>query len=183
MLNNARNVSLALSQFVMTMNFPQGTMRIMGKTPKQWDPKLELDVLAQQSFSGYVIETLYNGQGIDECALIFRLGQGIGATYELHASNQTVSGDASLVLIGNAFAVDAGMLDVIELSTQQVDLITAFNAKLKFSKPLLKGQFRSLVKESFDAALLPRASGDSMASDSKESLFKKFGLAGIEQAR
>jgi hypothetical protein len=76
------------------------------------------------------------------------------------------------------------MLDIVELSTQQVDLITAFNAKLKFSKPLVKGQFRSLVKESFDAALLPRTSGEgTAASDSKESLFKKFGLAGIEQVR
>lgn len=183
MLNNAANVLLALSHFVISMNFPQGTMRIAGKTPKQWDPKMELDALAQQNFSGYVIETLYNGQGIDECALIFRLGQGIGATYELHASNQSISGDASLALLGNALAVEAGMLDVVELSTQQVDLITAFNAKLKFSKPLLKGQFRSLVKESFDSSLLPRASGDSTASDSKESLFKKFGLAGIEQVR
>ncbi len=166
------------------MNFPLGTLRLSGKTPKQWDPKTELDNLSQQNFSGYVIETLFNGQSIDECALVFRAGQAIGATYELHYSNQSVSGDASLSLIGNAFAAEAGMLDIVELSTQQVDLITAFNAKLKLSKPIIRGQFRGMVKDAFDSTLLPRTSVEGMAAvDSKESLFKKFGLAGIDQVR
>lgn len=164
------------------MNFPTGTLRLTGKTPKQWDPKQELDALAQQNFSGYVVETLFNGQNMDECALLFRLGQGIGAVYELHASNQSISGDAALGLIGNAFATEAGMLDIMELSTQQVDLITAFNAKLKLSKPISRGQFRALVKDNFDASVLPK-SGDAISTDSKESLFKKFGLAGIDQVR
>lgn len=158
-------------------------MRLSGKTPKQWDPRTELDNLAQQNFSGYVVETLYNGQGIDECALVFRSGQGIGATYELHFSNQSVSGDAALGLIGNALAVDAGVLDVVELSMQQVDLITAFNSKLKLTKPIVRGQFRGIVKEAFDRSLLPHSEAEGVAADSKESLFKKFGLAGIDQVR
>ena len=163
------------------MNFPLGTFRVQGKSTKQWDAKTELEMLAQQNFSGYVIETLYSSVGVDECALLFRAGQVTAATYEVHATNQALFGDESLAHVGNAFAATHGIIDVAELSSQQADLILAFNQKLKLTKPLQKGQLRALVKDTYDATLLQQSKvGGAIASESKESLFKRFGLAGIE---
>jgi hypothetical protein len=82
----------------------------------------------------------------------------------------------------NGYLVENGVLDIMELSTQQVDLVTAFNAKLKLSKPLLKGMFKPLVKDRYDPVLsqvIINAQNPSQPV-SKESLFKKFGLAGID---
>ncbi len=163
------------------MNFPIGNVKVQSKSVKQWDARAELENLSQQNFSGYVIETLYSSVGVDECALLFRSGQVIASAYEVHFSNQSLMGDESLAQVGNAFAAEYGVIDVSELSSQQVDLIVAFNQKLQLSKPLQKQQLRGLVKENYDSNLLQKSGNVSLPRvETKESLFKKFGLAGIE---
>jgi hypothetical protein len=163
------------------MNLPAGVTRVLGKSVKTFDPKKDLDDLSAAGFSGYVIESLFGDAGVEESAILFRQGQGMGAVYEYYASKQTLSGDEALPHVLNGFLSSFGVLDMVDLSVQQVDLVTAFNAKIKLSKPVMRGQFKSLVKESFDASLAKKVSpAKAPESASKESLFKKFGLAGIE---
>lgn len=163
------------------MNLPSGVSRVVGKSVKSFDPRKDLDDLAAANFTGYTVETLFGEHGIEESALLFRQGQGLGAVYEYYGLKQTLNGDDALVHVVNAFQSDLGVMDLVDLSVQQIDLVFAFNPKLKFAKPVVKGQFRALAKDSFDASLGKRLgpAADAGAS-SKESLFKRFGLVGIE---
>jgi hypothetical protein len=159
-----------------------GVSRFLAKNIKSYEPKRELEDLAASSFSGYLIESLFGSAGVEESALLFRNGQGVGAVYEYYGPKQSVHGDAALSHVMNGFLAENGILDLMELSVQQVDLVTAFNANLKLSKPLTKGMFKSLVKDRYDPSLSLSASKVQYPTQpaSKESLFKKFGLAGID---
>ncbi len=167
---------------VFSLNLPMGVSRILAKNVKTFDSRRELEDMAASSFSGYLVESLFGNAGVEESALLFRYGQGIGATYEYYGSKQTLYGDAALPHVMNGYLVENGVLDIMELSTQQVDLVTAFNAKLKLSKPLTKGLFKPLVKDHYDAALSKVVAAAQYPDQpvSKETLFKKFGLAGID---
>lgn len=163
------------------MNLPAGVTRTLGKSAKSFDPKKELDDLSASSFSGYVVESLFGELGVEESALVFRQGQALGCVYEYYALHQTLLGDDALAHVLNGYSSDHGVIDIVDLSVQQVDLVTAFNAGLKLSKPLSRGQFKPLVKDAFDATLVRRVGPAKVADSlSKESLFKKFGLAGID---
>lgn len=163
------------------MNLPAGVTRVIGKSVKTFDPKKDLDDLSAAGFSGYVVESLFGENGVEESAIIYRQGQGMGAVYEYYGLQQTLQGDEALVHVMNGFLSNFGVLDMVDLSIQQVDLVTAFNSKIKLSKPILKGQFKPLVKDSFDANLSKKMGpAKAVESASKESLFKRFGLAGIE---
>lgn len=167
---------------VFSLNLPMGVSRILAKNVKAFDSKRELEDMANASFSGYIVESLFGNAGVEESALLFRSGQGIGAVYEYYGSKQTLSGDMALPHVMNGYLAENGVLDIMELSTQQVDLVTAFNSKLRLSKPLMKGMFRPLVKDRYDAALSQVVANAQFPTQpvSKESLFKKFGLAGID---
>jgi hypothetical protein len=163
------------------MNLPTGVSRVAGKNVKSFEPKQALEELAQSNFSGYIAESLIGSFGLEEFALLFRNGQGMGVVYEYYGAHCTLNGDAALPHALNGFLAESGVLDIVELSPQQVDLVTAFNASLKLTKPIQKGQFKSLIKDRFDSGL-SQAIGTPVQSNepaSKESLFKKFGLAGI----
>lgn len=162
------------------MNLPTGTLKIQGQNAHQFDARKELDALSQNNFSGYVILSAFSEIGVDEGAIVYRSGQGIGCVFEYHGISQVVYGDEALQHFFNGLASQFGVIDVVELSLQQVDLVLAFNAKLKLQRPIARGNFKSLVRSSYDAKLAQSLSGEKPAeSQSKESLFKKFGLAGI----
>lgn len=163
------------------MNLPAGVTRVLGKNVKTFDAKKDLDDLSAAGFSGYVVESLFGENGVEESAIIYRQGQGMGAVYEYYGLKQTLQGDDALVHVMNGFLSNFGVMDMVDLSIQQVDLVTAFNPKIKLSKPIVRGQFRPLVKDSFDATLSKKIGpAKEVESASKESLFKRFGLAGIE---
>ena len=60
------------------MNLPTGVTRVAGKSVKSFDPKKELDDLCAAGFSGYIVETLFGENGLEESAFVFRQGQGLG---------------------------------------------------------------------------------------------------------
>lgn len=163
------------------MNLPAGVSRIVGKNVKTFDAKKDLDDLSAAGFSGYVVESMFGENGVEESAILYRQGQGMGAVYEYYGLKQTLQGDDAVVHVMNGFLSNFGVLDMVDLSIQQVDLVTAFNPKIKLSKPILKGQFKPLVKDTFDATLSKKIGpAKEVELSSKESLFKRFGLAGIE---
>ena len=162
------------------MNLPRGVLKAQGLNVRQFDSKKELDALSQDTFSGYVILSAFSEWGVDEGALLFRTGQGVGSVFEYHGISKVVYGDASVSHFFNALAAQFGAVDVVELSLQQVDLVLAFNAKLKLERPIPKGGVKSLVRSNYDSKLIQSISDQKPEeSQSKESLFKKFGLAGI----
>ncbi len=164
------------------MNLPTGVGKMFSRNVKAFDARRELEDLSANNFSGYVIESSLGAFGIEEAALFFRSGQAIGSVYEYYGFKLTLSGDEALPPVFNAFASDHGIVDVVELSNQQSDLVTAFNSKLKLSKPLTHGQFRAQVKDTFDATLVQKVAKVQRPEEAatKESLFKRFGLAGID---
>ncbi len=164
------------------MNLPTGVVKVSSRNVRSFEAKRELDELSQSNFSGYVIESLFGLFGLEESCLLFKNGAGTGAIYEYYGIKTTLQGDEAVLHVLNAFSAEHGVLDLVELTSQQADLVTAFNAKLKLSKPIQKGQFRGLVKEQFDSSLGQGVAKQAKpeAEATKESLFKRFGLAGID---
>ncbi len=164
------------------MNFPTGVTKILGKPVKSVDARPFLEELCQTAFSGYTVESLFGMGGVEESALVFRSGKVVGSVYEYHSSHQTLSGDESIPHVLNAFLSESGILDVVELSNQQVDLVLAFTAVLRLAKPLDKTSFRSLFPSAYNPRLGETISSHAQQSvfSTKESLFKRFGLNGIE---
>lgn len=162
------------------MNLPAGANRVLAKSTVLFNVKHELMDLSHSNFSGYVIETLLGSKGVDESAVIFRSGLIVGMVFEYHSLNKTLLGDSSIPHVANGFAAKHGVIDIVELSTQQVDLITAFNPAVKLSSPLKDNQLSVLVQSDFDSALYQKVSGQGLDKEvSRSSLFRKFGLAGL----
>jgi hypothetical protein len=164
------------------MNLPTGVNRALAKSTALFNAGHELEDLAKANFSGYLIETLLGKDGVDEAAIIFRNGQIIGSVYEYYGLKKTVSGDEAVPHVMNAFAARHGIIDTVELSVQQVDLTTAFNASIKLANPIPANKISSLAKQNFDSNLSQKVTADDPQKEvSRSSLFKKFGLAGLDR--
>ncbi|MDZ4256513.1 MAG: hypothetical protein U1C71_02820, partial [archaeon] len=135
------------------MNLPTGVFKAQGQSSRQFDAKKELDILARDTFSGYLILSTLSEIGVDEGALLFRVGQGMGGVFEYHGVSKILYGSESLPHVFNAMAAEHTVIDIVSLSLQQVDLVMAFNGKLALSKPLSKGQFSPFIKP-FDPQLI-----------------------------
>ncbi|MBI4044089.1 MAG: hypothetical protein HY392_00080 [Candidatus Diapherotrites archaeon] len=161
------------------MNLPIGEVVEQGLDLYELAVRELLESFIDRGFSGYLVATIQGFSGMEEGLLLFRQGVLTGAFFEYLSNNQAVHGDYSLQQVFNALAAEKGVVDIVALSVQQVDLITAFNDKLKISTPLDKSKLsRYFVKkysEKFAAEALANAVNPKTKGDSKN-IFKKLGL-------
>ena len=80
----------------------------------------------------------------------------------------------------NSFGADFVVADIISLTNQQVDLVTAFNDRWKITKPVDKNSVGKLIPKQFSADYAKQTLSEVLTkSESKKDLFKKFGLSGL----
>ncbi len=136
--------------------------------------------LMKKQFTGYIVVTINGYDGIEEGAILFRKGVIIGAGYEFMKYGVTIEGNDAFKIVLNAFKAKHGVIDIYSLTTQHMDLLTAFHEKMLIS---LKIEPKNLKK------IYPREFSDRYAKDvikqqeevTKYDIFKRAGIAGITE--
>ena len=136
--------------------------------------------LSRKGFSGYIALTIEGHTGIEEGLILFRNGEITGSVYEFLKLGQVFfSGDA-LQLSANASRALHGIVDVIELSKQQAELVIAFNDKMGFERPVQAKDLSRLMQSIYDIELVKKFVGGKLRKEeSKLDILKRIGLKEI----
>lgn len=92
-----------------------------------------LQELARKAFTGYLALMVKGAGGLEEGTIIYDSGKIIACTYEYLRHDKLMFGSDAFPRIANATAAKKGVVDLFQLSADQVKLITAFNDKMAFS--------------------------------------------------
>ncbi len=85
--------------------------------------------LKKKVFNGYLCEMVMGVGGIEEGVLLFDNGKIVAAWYDYLKYGKTIEGEGAIKRILNASAAKSGVLDIYQLTNDQVQLILAFNEK------------------------------------------------------
>lgn len=163
------------------MNLPVGVLKRQTVALNSLDIAKEFESLSDAGFSGYAVATIQGADGMDEALVLFNDGLIVGTVYTYCKYDFELKGPEAVDPCFNGLAAKQGVVDVNALSHQQVELVLAFNDKVKLSAPIQKRQFRSLFKASFDESASMRLLAKVKRSEeSRGDLFKRFGLGGLE---
>ncbi len=91
-----------------------------------------LKELARKAFTGYLALMVKGVGGLEEGTLIYDSGKIIACTYEYLRYDKLLFGSDAFPRIANAAAATKGVVDLFQLSADQVKLITAFNDMMAF---------------------------------------------------
>ncbi len=162
------------------MNLPVGEAIEQGIRLPDFDEKATLEMLADKMFSGYVVVTVEGFKGVEEGLLLIKKGAIVGALYEYTKHEITVLGDSALPQAFNAFAAKNGIAEIYSLSNQQVDLVTAFNDKIKTAQEIGKRSLGKYLAKKYDISFAEKTlEGVVSEHESKKDVFKRLGLSGL----
>lgn len=86
-----------------------------------------LNELKAKSFNGYICITVQGSGGIEDGTLVFDTGKIVAAFYDYLRYDKKLVGDAAMARVFNASAAKTGVIDIYQLTNEQVQLILAFN--------------------------------------------------------
>ncbi len=162
------------------MNMPVGEVISRNLNLREMDLRRLLEGFFDNKFSGYMVNTADGYDGLEEGILIFREGTLLAALYEYDLHGITVFGDSALAHVFNSFAAVYVVADIVSLTNQQVDLVTAFNDKSKLQKNVSKGDIGRLIPKVYSAEYARGVLTDVVKKEeSKVDIFKKLGLSGL----
>lgn len=162
------------------MNIPVGTVEERQLLFSEAEPFAKIKGLLQSEFDGYVVATVEGASGLEEGLLLLKGRVVVGAVFDSVRLGKQLYGALGLRLVLNLLKSSNGVFDVNRLSKQQVDLIIAFNEKIRLSKPLDSGMLSKLEPSAYRQDLVStELSVDLDASDSKHNLLKKFGIGSV----
>ncbi len=92
-----------------------------------------LKELSRKAFTGYLAVMIRGAGGLEEGTIIYDSGKVIACTYEYLRYDKLMFGSDAFPRIANATAAKKGVVDLYQLSADQVKLITAFNDKMAFT--------------------------------------------------
>lgn len=159
------------------MNLPVDEIKEQNLSLKDMNIKKKLVSLLEKKFSGYAILTIDGRSGIEEGALLFRDGEAIGAVFEYLRFGRSLFGDAALLHFLNASKAEFGILDIIGLNSQQIELIIAFNEKIELNKPVSAKDLAKIVPDKYNPKFAENELKSELSKkESKFDIFKKIGL-------
>jgi len=160
------------------MNLPIGEVISRGVNLKEIDVIRLISGLVKKKFSGYIVATLEGVKGLEEGILIFKSGVLTAAFYEYSLFGITVFGDSALPHVFNSFAGEYLIGDIVSLSNQQADLVTAFHDKAKVEGVVSEKEISRLIprvfSEKFSQSVLNKVVE---SKETKDDVFKKLGLS------
>jgi len=162
------------------MNLPVGeaVARMVSFDESRADERIAQ--LLNAGFSGYVVATAEGLAGIEEAVLLIRGNAVIGAIFEAVKSGAIFFGLDALRLSLNLLKAKKGVFDVNALSSQQIDLIIAFNEKVQLLQPVDMQTFGRLLPAEYRPQLVHDVlHGSQGPADDKEKVLKRFGLGSI----
>jgi len=160
------------------MNLPSGTI-IEENIPLKTEILMQkIKTVMEEHFSGYIIITCSGITGIEEAIFLIRKGELSAIIVNYDAIEKELIGEQALPHALNLLKAQHGIYDIIALTTQQIDLIIAFNEEIKLKK---KYDFRAIQKmlplkysEEFSKKLIEKET-----TKTKEELFKELGLTKV----
>ncbi|AJF60815.1 MAG: hypothetical protein J4224_01280 [Candidatus Diapherotrites archaeon] len=161
------------------MNLPVGDIIKQGIKLKEFDSRI-IESFYDKEFSGYLVASIEGYAGIEEGALLFKKGLLIGAFYEYLNYGITVHGNQAVQQVFNSLAAEYGVIDVISLTNQQADLITAFNDKIKLTVNVGKKDVRKLSRSFYSNEFAEKVLSKVLEKhESRKNVFKKLGLTDL----
>ncbi len=162
------------------MNLPVGEIISKGVNIREIDVRKLIEGFYEKEFSGYLITALEGFDGVEEGVLLFKAGALNAAFYEYDLHGVTVFGDTSVLHVFNSLAAQFIIGDIVSLSDQQVDLITAFNDKSRLAKAVTKNDIQRLIPKAYSPELAKGVLSQYVKKEeSKKDIFKKFGLTSL----
>lgn len=162
------------------MNLPVGEVISRGLNLREMDVKRLIEGFYDKRFSGYLVSTSEGYDGIEEGVLIFKEGAMLSVLYEYDLHGITVFGDSALPHVFNSFVAEFVVGDIVSLSNQQVDLVTAFNDKSKLAKAVARNEVGRLIPRVYSVEYARNVLRELVKKDeSKADIFKKLGLSGL----
>ena len=162
------------------MNLPVGEVISRDLNLREMDIRRLLEGFFDKRFSGYIVATIDGFDGLEEGVLIFKEGALLASLYEYDLHGITVFGDTALPHVFNSFAAVYVVADIVSLSNQQVELVTAFNDKSKLLKIVSRGDVGRMIPKVYSSEYAKSVLTDVVKKEeSKVDIFKKLGLSGL----
>ena len=166
----------------MVLNLPVGTIQQQAVSVKTVDLKKQFQNLMNQAFNGYIVVTIEGYAGIEEGVFLLKNGLLFGSLYEYTNFDITLFGEFALQQAFNAAAAEFAMMDVCELTKQQVELIAAFNEKIQLPQQFSAKDIGRFFKQKYDSSFAQKTLKEIVKKEeSKYDVFKKIGLTDISK--
>jgi len=114
------------------MNLPSGKTLKTNLDATSTDFVALLDELRRKRFNGYLALAIKGQAGVEEGTILVDTGKVVGSTYEYYAYDREVAGEKAFQRMLNAATHKSGVIDVIELTPEQVHLALAFHEDAVF---------------------------------------------------
>ena len=131
------------------MNLPSGLAMKTGIDVATLDFPALIKELIRKKFSGYVCITIQGKGGIEEGTLVFNAGKPTAAVYEYLRYNKAMLAKDAVPRLFNAAAATYGVVDIYQLTPEQVQLILAFNETAVLPTVLTERDVDSFTTTSF----------------------------------
>jgi len=159
------------------MNLPSGTPVKTGVDVASVDFPALLRELLRKGFSGYLCIAVQGKGGVEEGTLLFDGKKIAGGFYEYFRYNKVLVGKEAWVRCLNASGALHGVIDMYQLSGEQIELILAFNEQAIWVPS--EKEVRELKTIPFSGAFEEQAGG--APAGGKEALLKKYKLAQVKE--
>jgi len=131
------------------LNLPSGLAMKTGIDVATLDFPALIKELIRKKFSGYVCITIQGKGGIEEGTLVFNAGKPTAAVYEYLRYNKAMLAKDAVPRLFNAAAATYGVVDIYQLTPEQVQLILAFNETAVLPTVLTERDVDSFTTTSF----------------------------------
>ena len=150
------------------MALPAGTIVEQGLILANTNVKNKISSLVNEQFTGYVAVTIEGESGMEEGSLIMEKGHVVGSTYESMKEDTFLYGDEALKKTLNALVAHYGVMDISQLTYQQLQLVLALEEKIE-----VKSKPKDISKS------IPKTFSAKTGKEKKKGhdLFSKFGLS------
>jgi hypothetical protein len=138
--------------------------------------KLFLD-LANKKFSGYTYLAVNGKYGFEESIIIFTKGKVVGSIFLMDSYGIELFGLDAFKFGINSFGNTDGLLNIYNLTDDQIKLILIFNDKVKFDYKIDNGSLSKLNIKYNEIILDKLLVNKIEIKESKTDVFNKFNLS------
>jgi len=140
--------------------------------------KLFLD-LGNKKFSGYTYLVINGKYGFEESIVIFTKGRVAGSIFLIDSYDVELFGLDAFKLSVNSYGHKDGLLNIYNLTDDQIKLILIFNEKVKIDYKMDSTSISKLNLK-YDETLLTKLLGNKIVvNESKTDMFNKFNISGL----
>ncbi|MFH0971878.1 MAG: DUF2226 domain-containing protein [Candidatus Micrarchaeota archaeon] len=160
------------------MNLPAGIIVKTAIDVATIDFSALLKELREKAFNGYIAMTIQGISGMEEGTVVCDNGKIVASFYEYFKYNKQVLGDLAFQRVMNSSAAKHGVVDIFQLTNDQVQLILAFNERA-ICLPS-ETDIKRLKVEEFSPFFEEQVK-ETASVGTKDELMKKYKLGDVEK--